>query len=44
MNTKSKQDQKNKGQRTRQENGPKKRSQTTNMPQDHEHPETRMTR
>lgn len=35
---------KNQGQRTGQEHGPKKQSQNLNMHQDHEHPETRMTR
>jgi hypothetical protein len=53
MNTKSKLDQKkNQGQRTQQDQGPKKRGQNPNLlhdnqkHQDHEqeHPETRLTR
>jgi hypothetical protein len=46
MNTKNKQGQKNQRQKTRQEQGSKKRGQTSHMlqHQDHEHPETRMTR
>ena len=42
MNTKSKQDQKNKGRRTQQQNGPKKRGRSVRHEQ--ELPETRMTR
>ncbi len=50
MNTTIRQDQKNQRQKTRQKQGPKKRGQTSSMlrderkHQDHEHPETRMTR
>jgi hypothetical protein len=44
MNTKNKENQKNQTQRTRQEHGPKKQSQNLNVHQDHEHPETRLTR
>jgi hypothetical protein len=44
MNTKNKENQKNKVQRTRQEHGPKKQSQNLTVHQDHEHPETRLTR
>jgi hypothetical protein len=49
MNTKDKQDQKNQRQKTRQKQGPKKRGQTSMLPddrkhQDHEYPETRLTR
>ena len=51
MNTKTKQDQKkNQRRQTRQEQGPKKRGENSNMlsdhrrHQDHEFPETRMTR
>jgi hypothetical protein len=44
MNTKNKQDQKNQRQTTRQEHAPKKKGQTHNMYQDHERPETRLTR
>jgi hypothetical protein len=50
MNTKNKQDQKNQRQKSRQEQGPKKQGQNPNMlqddgkHQDHEHPETRLTR
>jgi hypothetical protein len=42
MNTKNKQNEKNK--KTRQDHGPKKQGQNPNMYQDHEHPETRLTR
>jgi hypothetical protein len=50
MNTKTKQDQKNQRPGTRQKQGPKKQGQNANMlhedrkHQDHEHPETRLTR
>jgi hypothetical protein len=50
MNTKNKHDQKKERQTSRQKQGPKKQSQTPNMLQDdrkhedHEHPETRLTR
>lgn len=44
MNTRNKQDQKKQSQRTRQQHMPKKRVQTNNMPQEHEHPEMRLTR
>src|SRR5580698_7584343 len=47
MNTKNKQGQKNQTQKTRQKQGPKKQGQHPNMLQkfeEHEHPETRMTR
>jgi hypothetical protein len=50
MNTKNKQDQKSQRQKTRQGQGPKKRGQNSNMlraerkHEDHEYPETRLTR
>jgi hypothetical protein len=51
MNTKSKQDQKNQRQKTRQAQRPEKRGQNSNMlpgrrhlDHEQEHPETRMTR
>ncbi|MGD1093874.1 MAG: hypothetical protein ABSB35_18040 [Bryobacteraceae bacterium] len=50
MNTKNKQDQKRKGQQTRQKQGPKKQGQSPNNAlddrkyQDHELPEMRLTR
>ena len=44
MNTKNKHDQKKQRQMVRQEHGPKKQGQNANMHQDHEHPETRLTR
>jgi hypothetical protein len=51
MNTKNKQDQtKNQRQKTRQDQGPKKQGQSGNRAhhdlnfQEHEHPETRLTR
>ncbi len=50
MNTKNKQDQKNQRHKTRQEQVPKKQGQSPKMlqedrkPQDHEHPEMRLTR
>ena len=44
MNTKNKASQKNQRPKTRQEHGPKKQGQSLKMHQDHEHPETRMTR
>jgi hypothetical protein len=50
MNTKNKQDQKNQRQKTQQKAEPKKQGQNRNMlhedlrNQEHEHPETRLTR
>jgi hypothetical protein len=45
MNTKSKQEQKNnQRQKTRQEQGPKKRGQNPGVLHEHEYPELRMTR
>ena len=44
MNTKNKQDQKTKGRRTRQENGPRKRDRNLQMHHEQELPETRLTR
>jgi hypothetical protein len=50
MNTKNKQNQKNEQRTTRQKQGPKKQGQNPNTLQDdrkheeHEHPETRLTR
>jgi len=44
MNTKNKQEQKNQRQSTRQEQMPKKQGQKPNMYQDHERPETRLSR
>ena len=44
MNTKNKQNEKNQGQKTRQKLVPKKQGQNLNMYQEHEHPETRLTR
>lgn len=50
MNTKSKQDRKNQGQKTRQKHEPKKRGQNPSMlhddrkPHEHEYPELRLTR
>ncbi len=44
MNTKNKQDQKNKRQEKRQATGPKKQDQNRTISQEHEYPEMRMTR
>jgi len=44
MNTKNKGNQKNQRPGTRQEQGSKKQGQNLKMHQDHEHPETRLTR
>jgi hypothetical protein len=50
MNTTNKQDQKKQRKKTRQKQGPKKRGQNSNMlpddrkHEDHEYPETRLTR
>jgi hypothetical protein len=44
MNTKNKQVEKHKGQKTRREQEPKKQGRNTSIQQEHEHAETRMTR
>jgi hypothetical protein len=44
MNTKNKQNEKNQGQKTQQKLVRKKQGQNLNMQQEHEHPETRLTR
>jgi hypothetical protein len=44
MNTKHKENQKNQRPGTRHEQRPKKQGQSLKTQQDHEHPETRMTR
>jgi hypothetical protein len=49
MNTTTKQDQKNQRRKTRQKQGPKKQGRSPNLHddrrfQEHEHPETRLTR
>jgi hypothetical protein len=44
MNTKNREDQKKQRQKGRQEHRPKKRGQNPSIQQDHEHPETRLTR
>ena len=44
MNTKNKREQKNQRSSTRQKQEPKKQGNRPNIDQEHEHPETRMTR
>jgi hypothetical protein len=44
MNTKNKRDEKNQRKKTRQEQEPKKQGQNRTMYQEHEHPESRLTR
>jgi hypothetical protein len=44
MNTKNKENRKNQGPSTRQERRPKKEGRSPNIYQDHERPETRLTR
>jgi hypothetical protein len=44
MNAKTEQNRKHQGQKTRQQQGPGKRGPNLKIQQDHEHPETRLTR